>query len=795
MFNLDEGRINTEQPLGQGTYGTIYPYQKGPNDLKWVVKRLRFEELDELFLALKEMVLAFRFEHPAVLSVRGYHINRKKEDDKEIYNLFMKLPRMEMNLEEKMRMQVARFPKEQVIRYFYTLACGIEYLHNNRIIHSDLKLQNILIKGEAVIISDFGCAEVVHQDESGYPAEPINGTICYMAPEAVKKISMEKIHLKKADSWSLALAIISLICRKKRGVNSRADPTDVKNDIRRLLDEVEKIEPDKKLREILSSLLEYSYAERKSVKEVRELLEEVYGDFINEELIRKLRPSQKYEDLQENIKRLESERKAMRSQRESFKEESQTFRRLAEVNSEISGNKESRINGLENYAGQLQERIMALENQIQAQGFEKDEIEKQNRQLQERVMMLDNQIQAQGADKDGIENHIQETRQEILKKVHSISQNWKKELEDRKNKLFRVCENALVTHRKEFCHLLWEEFKEVQALALQDLNKEISSRKDHGVARCYLGSFTDALEYDFRCLYKLYCSEWKTEILYWRLNYAQRLDWNLRFEMRSRNKEELGKDLRKEYSQVKDDIKSEIFQVLTEEIYCGFKFAEQQINKNMGLHLSVIPDLGNIEAECKSEGPIHYNPLFFLEIEVKKQKKIEDELETIKAKFDSVLEDIDEFVNQKSIPQATASILDFCLKKSDEIKNEGIAIIKTNFVYYLLLNSSYKLYKKKEEEIWKAYKRRGSQLEIDLRDVDASYEFAKRFIRENSHFLQKMIISEIMDLMTKAVKQRITKEALIENLDQKAYEKSFEARDYRNVVKYVVDTEKFKKEV
>jgi serine/threonine protein kinase len=50
-------------------------------------------------------------------------------------------------------------PVETITQWFTCLAFSVKYLHENAIKHQDIKLFNVLIKGQTVFFADFGTAK------------------------------------------------------------------------------------------------------------------------------------------------------------------------------------------------------------------------------------------------------------------------------------------------------------------------------------------------------------------------------------------------------------------------------------------------------------------------------------------------------------------------------------------------------------------------------------------------------------------------------------------------------------
>ncbi|XP_041098225.1 serine/threonine-protein kinase 36 isoform X2 [Polyodon spathula] len=96
-------------------------------------------------------------------------------------------------------------PESQVREIACQLVSALYYLHSHRILHRDMKPQNILLgKGGVVKLCDFGFARAM--SVSTMVLTSIKGTPLYMAPELVE----EKPYDHTADLWSLGCILYEL---------------------------------------------------------------------------------------------------------------------------------------------------------------------------------------------------------------------------------------------------------------------------------------------------------------------------------------------------------------------------------------------------------------------------------------------------------------------------------------------------------------------------------------------------------------------------------------------------------
>jgi serine/threonine protein kinase len=96
-------------------------------------------------------------------------------------------------------------PEDELRMLFLKIVIGIERLHRHKIIHRDIKMDNILLdKNYEPVISDFGISSVYHP---GQPIMDTGGTPAYLAPEVIKADGGIGF---KTDVWGLGVLLFAL---------------------------------------------------------------------------------------------------------------------------------------------------------------------------------------------------------------------------------------------------------------------------------------------------------------------------------------------------------------------------------------------------------------------------------------------------------------------------------------------------------------------------------------------------------------------------------------------------------
>ncbi len=164
--------------LGMGTFGEVYLGEHLPDQTQVAVKMFSLHR-GNLKTFVKEASLVFRLAHPSIIHLQAFGIS---PDD---------IPYLIMDYAPNGTLR-QRHPKgtclslNTIISYLHPLAEALQYAHDRRVIHRDVKPENVLIgQDNEVLLSDFGVA-VTAPLERSLSTQSLAGTIPYIAPEQIR---------------------------------------------------------------------------------------------------------------------------------------------------------------------------------------------------------------------------------------------------------------------------------------------------------------------------------------------------------------------------------------------------------------------------------------------------------------------------------------------------------------------------------------------------------------------------------------------------------------------------------
>ena len=193
------GRYFLEHELGRGATSIVYLARDAAGQ-KFAIKVLRLELTASLAVErfLREVHVMTTLDHPAIIPVLdwGNHEGR----------IYCVMPYMEGGT-LRQRLAISRqLPIPEVIRLGTTLAAALHAAHERRLIHRDVKPENILFSGTDPRLGDFGIARALVQasGEQTTSTGIVRGTPAYMSPE---QAGGERDLDGRSDIYSLACVL------------------------------------------------------------------------------------------------------------------------------------------------------------------------------------------------------------------------------------------------------------------------------------------------------------------------------------------------------------------------------------------------------------------------------------------------------------------------------------------------------------------------------------------------------------------------------------------------------------
>jgi len=202
--NDDEGYQKIDK-IGEGTYGVVYKAKNRATGRLVALKKIRLETESEGVpsTAIREISLLKELDHPNVVSlIDVIHTNKK---------LYLVFEYIDMDLRKFMdSLGNDSMPLALVKSYIWQLLQGVAFCHAHRVLHRDLKPQNLLVdRNGAIKLADFGLARAFGVPVRIYTHEVV--TLYYRPPEILLGA---KYYSTAIDVWSLGCIFAEMLTKK-----------------------------------------------------------------------------------------------------------------------------------------------------------------------------------------------------------------------------------------------------------------------------------------------------------------------------------------------------------------------------------------------------------------------------------------------------------------------------------------------------------------------------------------------------------------------------------------------------
>ncbi|KAF5200121.1 Cyclin-dependent kinase g-1 [Thalictrum thalictroides] len=196
--------------IGAGTYGDVYRARDKRSGEIVALKKVKMEREREGFplTALREINILLSLRHPSVVDVKGVVVEEDVKRGKNETYLVMEY--VEHDLKGLMEVMKQPFSQSEVKCLMLQLLEGIKYLHDNWVLHRDLKTSNLLLNNRGELkICDFGLSR-----QYGSPLKPYTPlvvTLWYRAPELLLGANQYSTAI---DMWSLGCIMAELLAKE-----------------------------------------------------------------------------------------------------------------------------------------------------------------------------------------------------------------------------------------------------------------------------------------------------------------------------------------------------------------------------------------------------------------------------------------------------------------------------------------------------------------------------------------------------------------------------------------------------
>jgi len=195
------GKYILVRRMGQGGFAEVYLGQHITLKKNFVAIKILYAHLSakQLEGLDAEAQIIAGMQHPSIVRVIDIDIERNIR-----YLVMDYAPKGTMR---QFHARGSRLSLATVVKYVQQIADALQHAHDQKIIHRDVKPENMLIgANDTIMLSDFGLAMIAHNTKS-WKEQDRAGTAKYMAPEQYRRKA-----IPASDQYSLAVTAYEWLC-------------------------------------------------------------------------------------------------------------------------------------------------------------------------------------------------------------------------------------------------------------------------------------------------------------------------------------------------------------------------------------------------------------------------------------------------------------------------------------------------------------------------------------------------------------------------------------------------------
>ena len=202
IIEIHNYTIDVKNDIGKGAYGIVYI---GKNEINQTVAVKKIDGKQHPGILNQKLSKLLKLNHPNIVSIFDIHKHEEK------FWMFMQLCS---------HGDLAKFCAQRQLKFkdkleiMCGIAKGVSYLHENNIIHRDIKPPNILIANESPVetkLTDFDLSKCLDPEIETSVMSSNVGTLAFKAPEFFNRIDGKIQYHRNVDIYASGLTFLALL--------------------------------------------------------------------------------------------------------------------------------------------------------------------------------------------------------------------------------------------------------------------------------------------------------------------------------------------------------------------------------------------------------------------------------------------------------------------------------------------------------------------------------------------------------------------------------------------------------